>query len=300
MNSTTLSQQDSANGNYANFIQQLRLDQLRESAAQISRHRQHGTAPEPLSELQTIISGHQQYLQLAIDPSFLCGVKPANTLNPATLRNRAPVGTTLLSSSVHFHADVVIARCMDNRCSSPNVELNKRPHEVCEVVSAGHVMVEKDLESLAVGVALKGAKVILVEAHGGECGAVKLTLSERQSGIIQHAVTENITEALGESCGVDTPDIFGGTLENLSEQIGRIISPDLQLPILVANTGKPNFYELEQAGQCLVVGVYVDFEALNDATTDETMLIKRLSFFDSPAAIDTFLDEKRAAYLKQC
>ena len=284
--------------NYTSLIQQLTLRELRLSAERIAAHRQRHTASGTLSELQTITTGHQQYLSLQIDPTRLCGVQPATTLPEDILKNRAPAGKTILSSQEHFHADVVVARCMDNRCSSPNVELNKLPHQVCEVVSAGHILVEKDLESLAVGVALKGAKVILVEAHGGECGAVKLALSEKHSGTMEHAITEDITKGLGKHAGIDTPDVFGGTLENLSEQIGKIMNPDLQLPLLLAKTGKPNFYALEQAGQCLVVGVFVDFEVLNDPATGEKLLIKRLTFFDSNSALDTFMEEKRAAYFE--
>lgn len=186
---------------------------------------------------------------------------------------------------------------MDNRCSSPNIELNMRPHQVCEVVSAGHVLEDKDLESLAVGVALKSAKVILLEAHGGTCGAIKLALMEKEAGVMEHALTEKIAHGLGKYSGVDSPEIFAATLENLNEQMAKILNPTMELKLLREGTGKGSFYELFREGRCLVLGAYVDFEVLEAKGTTALTLIKRLTFFESLEAISDFVDAKISAYL---
>ena len=250
------------------------------------------SAKEALAELAALKQGHQDYLSGAINPARLCGLEELRA--PGTSAP-APVGSVILSSGEHFHAEVVVARCMDNRCSCPNVELNKRPSQVCEVVSAGHVLEPKDLESLAVGVALKGAKVILVEAHGGTCGAIQLTLAEKGQARLQHAVTHDIAAGLQELQGADSPHVFVGTLQNLDSQLGKILDPELNVGLLEKHTGSSSFLELVRLGQCVLIGAFVDFEVI-DSGDGRKSLIKRLSFFDTVESLTFFLAEKLRLY----
>jgi hypothetical protein len=270
----------------------VRLPSLELSSRLIKGHVDARTSQAALAELAGLKEGHQAYLSLDIERGRLCGLE-AGMSGPAP--GRPPPGAVILSSPDHFKADVVVARCMDNRCTCPSVELNKRPYQVCEVVSAGHVLEPKDLDSLAVGIGLKGAKVILLEAHGGACGAIQLALGEKGAGDFQHAVTRDIAPGLEGLQGSDSPHVFAGTLKNLDYQLGKVLDPALNLGLLRANTGRSSFLDLFREGRCLVIGVYVDFEVIDNGRGGKD-LIKRLSFFDSIDAVSRFIEGKIRAY----
>lgn len=255
----------------------------------IEQHRGRNSAVDALRELDAIKANHLLYQEHGYFPRNL-KVDFQKLTAP-----RRPAGETIISDMDHLHADVVVVSCMDNRCTGHSEPLGKKDYQVCDIVSAGHDMVRKDLESLSVGVALKGASIVLLEAHGGACGAVQLALKEKEAGKFEHALTKQMAPAMKGVHGSDSMEVFAGTLINLDAQLKKILDPALELPLLSEKKGKLSFKQLMEEGSCLVMGVYVDFEVVSDLSGNRDV-IKRLSFFDSVEAFGKFVDGKVRAY----